>query len=288
MGIWNVLFRSRVIELNIFKSWGKEVAKVKAKAKRKKPIFNSDFGMTAINRSREIAQQEILNKVYPLSVEFDSVEGQKIINQFYSDFGFSSGQDGIFVPEYVVLKAHNYGDLIIAIKMQQARSVKQWAIEVESYLYNPDTDEFRIIHYEKELNGCDYHEIFYDLPIKIDRGLGIKTRWTGLEAEIDKDYDNYDLDGFYLSSRRYYIVGGFKFLTINLYNEFRFLQRLREQNRLEEALSLIMDDLVKSGMVNHSMQPTYGSNTVLPVNMLNYLHDNHFDKFNKSDFAGLI
>lgn len=96
-----------------------------------------------------------------------------------------------------LLYPHIKGDLIIAIKHRLISMRQKWNIRMEFYIRNTETGEEEIA------------ELFFDLPevemkeiksehsdIKILRDGGFKTRWEGLDKEVEKALKPLEEEGF--------------------------------------------------------------------------------------------
>lgn len=209
----------------------------------------------------------ILSQVHQLEMVFSMEESKKVVDNFFIDNGYSINQAGIFVPESVVLKAYNYSDLIIALKMQQIECT-DWALSIDTHFYNLETDQMTTVPYYVELNGIGYFDIYREMPIKVDRGAGIKTRWRGLEAELERAYKDQVADGFKRIKTDMHIVGSGKFLNIDLYEEFQYLKGIREIGKIEELFESMNADAIKHGLLDSKLQPLQHDSTGLPVNVI--------------------
>lgn len=209
----------------------------------------------------------ILDKVHSFEMAFSMEESKKVIDSYFTEHGYSINQQGVFVPESVVLKAYGYSDLIIALKMQQV-DCTDWSLSVDTHFYNLDTDEMRTIPFHAELSGLGYFEIYQEMPIQVSRGAGVKTRWRGLEAELNRAYKDHGVDGFSKVRTDVHIVGSGKFLNIDLYEEFMYLKGVRDLGKIEELFLSMNRDAVEHDILDHNLQPIKHDVTGLPVNVI--------------------
>lgn len=259
----------------------------KEKRSRKKYVAHPlDMGLSGINyivdkqealRLKEEKIQlkkdaEFLAKKVPLSMEFCYNDARESILSFFDEYGFSFGDKSVFIPESVVIKAYNYCDLIIALKMQQA-TCTDWHVEATIYGYDLQKDQLIEVQYEKDLSGMTHNELYCDLPLKIDRGAGIKTRWMGLESEIERAFKEKAGKGIEISRIDLNLTGYCQFVSMSFYNEFIFLQIAREHDQIEGVFERLQQDLIKRGLMNEKLQPLHDNTTSIPVNMVNFFID---------------
>jgi len=230
--------------------------------------------MQALHKAHLQQDSTKVNKIYELESTYCIEDSEKIINSFFLENGFQINQKGIFVPEKTILKAHNYSDLIIGLKMQQVEC-EDWELSVETYFYNLETHEHKAIPFTISLRGIGYFEIYQELKIKVDRGAGIKTRWQGLEKELQKAYKEENLEGFTKARTEVHLVGQCKFRHIDAYEEFKYLQDLRDNGTIEEMLDKMYLDAIEQGHLDEKLQPLKHENTGLPMNVIrNYREKN--------------
>lgn len=208
-----------------------------------------------------------VNKIYEYEMTYCIEESKKVIDSFFLENGYQINQAGIFVPEKVVLKAYNYSDLIIGLKMQQFEC-EDWDLSVETHFYNLTTHEYKTVPFFISLSGISYFEIYQELKVKVDRGAGIKTRWQGFEKELDKAYKEENIEGFSKVRTEVHLVGQCNFRHIDAYEEFEYLQNLRENGTIEEMLEKMYEDAIKQGYLDEKLQPLKLENTGLPMNVI--------------------
>lgn len=247
-----------------------------SKKTRLKKLGNIAYGnpMQALYKTHQQQDLAILNKIYEFEMTYCIEESKKVIDAFFIENGYQINQKSIFVPEKTVLKAYNYSDLMIGLKMQQF-DCEDWDLSVETHFYNLETHEQKTVPYFVSLNGIGYFEIYQELKIKVDRGAGIKTRWRGFEKELEKTYAEANVEGFSKVRTEIHLVGKCKFKHIDAYEEFKYLQDLRDNGTIEEMFEKMYQDAVEQGYLDEKLQPLKHENTGLPMSVIrNYREKN--------------
>ena len=220
------------------------------------PSHAQDLHALPIMRIAKQTELDVLSQTLDLEMEYSIEENHKQLDQFFSEYGFTR-LERVFIPESVICKAHNYGELIIALKMQQV-DCSDWKVEVTGNFYNTVTEAFEDVPYSKELNGVSYIEIYKGMPIKIERGHGVKTRWRGLEDELKRHFDDkgYTKDkGWYRGNTIVKFTGQCRFKNIELYEEFMFMRDVISKGNIEKFFEALDQDSIETGRVNEKMQP---------------------------------
>lgn len=236
---------------------------------KRRASIAQELDMLPIMRIASKTTQEVLATPVDLEMEYSIEQSHKIMGDFLASNGLAHSPD-VFIPESVVCKAHNYGELIIGLKMKQVYCT-DWHIEVVGTFYNTKTEQFKDVLYKKTLNGVSYIEVFMGMPIKIDRGNGIKTRWQGLEKELK---DHFDSKGFTSDAKWYRgntnakFIGKCFFNDIESYEEFKHLQKILNDGDIEAFFEAADQDAIKTGRVDEKMQPKNKNLTSMPTNLL--------------------
>lgn len=231
-----------------------------------------------INKQRALEQQRIQNvlaKPHKLSMSFNLQEVQKRLKDFHEAHGITPGQHDrqIFTPEYVVIDAYDQQDLIIALKMQQV-NCENWLVGVDSHFYNYETEEVLTVPFQAKLEGLTYAEIMEEAKVHVEREGGFKTRWRGIEDELNSHYKTYkerDLKSFTLIRSQMKIIGECYFATYKLYQEYLVMIGLRKQGLLMDVLMEQTQTLIDNGDLDHQFQPVKEGTTALPVDAFEYL-----------------
>lgn len=246
------------------------------------PSQAHDLHALPIMRIAKQTELDVLSKSLDLEMEYSIEESHKQIDQFFHTHGFTP-KDSVFLPESVICKAHNYGELIIALKMQQVEC-EDWKVEATGSFFNVETNQFEDVEYSIDLNGVSYIEIYKGMPISIDRGHGIKTRWRGLETEIKKHFDEkgYTTDkGWYRGNTTAKFVGKCRFKNIELYEEFMFIREVLAKGNIDKFFEALDQDSIETGRVNEKMQPLNTHEVSIPYKVKDYF----MKKFSMENFG---
>lgn len=213
--------------------------------------------------------QAILDTPHTFSMEFILERVKEKLQAFHDQHGLTlDTQDkGIFIPESVVIDAYNQDDLIIALKLQQVTCM-DWLVGVDTHLYNRETDEVLTVPFQVRLDGLTYLEVNHGAKVSVERKGGFKTRWKGLEKELNnhyKEYDDHDLTGFKIVQTQIKIVGDCHFINYSMYKENLFLRGLRSEGVLIQFLEDLTKTQVKSGELDYQLQPIDKEKTAIPV-----------------------
>lgn len=213
--------------------------------------------------------QAILDTPHTFSMEFILERVKEKLQAFHDQHGLTlDKQDkGIFIPESVVIDAYHQDDLIIALKLQQVNCM-DWLVGVDTHLYNRETDEVLTVPFQVRLEGLTYLEVNQGAKVSIERKGGFKTRWKGLEKELNdhyKEYDDHDLTGFEIVQTQIKIVGDCYFVNYAMYKENLFLRGLRDHDALISFMEDITKTQVENGELDYQLQPIDKEKTAIPV-----------------------
>jgi hypothetical protein len=96
-----------------------------------------------------------------------------------------------------LLYPHIKGDLIIAIKHRLISMCQKWNIKMFFHIRNTKTGEHEDVEINFILPRSEMRDIKSgEADFKIDRGAGIKTRWKGLDREIEALLKPLEDEGF--------------------------------------------------------------------------------------------
>lgn len=244
------------------------------KAQRsRKPMSQAQQVNSYLAAQAELEQkriQAILDKSYTFSMEFILERVKEKLKAFHDQHGLilDKQDKGIFIPESVVIDAYNQDDLIIALKLQQVTCM-DWLVGIDTHLYNRETDEVLTVPLQVRLEGMTYDGVLQGAKVSVKRKGGFKTRWEGLEKELNnhyKDYDDHDLTGFEIVQTQIKIVGDCYFLNYAMYKENLFLRGLRSEGVLIQFLEDLTKTQVESGELDYQLQPIDKEKTAIPVN----------------------
>lgn len=96
-----------------------------------------------------------------------------------------------------LLYPHIKGDLIIAIKHRLISMCQKWSIRMDFFIRNTETGDEETVELLFDLPKVEMKEIkSEDSTIKILRDGGFKTRWEGLDKEVEKALKPLEQEGF--------------------------------------------------------------------------------------------
>lgn len=189
-------------------------------------------------------QQKLLNdwKEKDVLYEFDMSFVIEQTNKEIGDYAELNGIDlekGGFVPEFVVIKAYQEQDLIIALKMQNLATPKYWEVGIDSHFYKKSTDEILTIPFSIELPEMSHADLMNGCKSSVMRKGGIKTRWKGLQKEMIDNWEDHGIpEGFNLIQSQIYIKAQAHFRSFDSYKEHHYLLAKRDEGVLTEFLEL--------------------------------------------------
>lgn len=126
-------------------------------------------------------QQAAAAGPYTLSMSFCVDEVNTVIDKYRAETGL---QDAEQTPEHVAYSVY-HGDLIICLKNILIPLDQEWHLEVDSYYLNQETEDDMTVSVEFEMEKMPFNEFKFGSKLKVDRGHGLKTRWKGINEELN-------------------------------------------------------------------------------------------------------
>ncbi|MFW1927060.1 hypothetical protein [Acinetobacter ursingii] len=126
-------------------------------------------------------QQTAAAGPYTLSMSFCIDEVNSVIDTYRTETGL---QDAEQTPEHVAYSVY-HGDLIICLKNILIPLDQEWHLSVDSHYYNAETDDDMTVSVEFEMEKMPFNEFKFGSKLKVDRGHGLKTRWKGINDELN-------------------------------------------------------------------------------------------------------
>ncbi len=127
-----------------------------------------------------------------------------------------------------LLYPHIKGDLIIAIKHRLISMCQKWNIRMLFYIRNIETGASEEVELTFDLPKTEMKDIKSgDADFKIDRGAGIKTRWRGLDKEIEDALKPLENEGFECIKTMAHITVNTMFKSPDDYTYFKKEKSLR-------------------------------------------------------------
>lgn len=118
---------------------------------------------------------------YELSMTFCVDEVNEVIDKYREESGL---KDAELTPEHVAYMVYK-GDLIICLKNILIPLSQEWTLKVDSYYFNQETDDEMTVSVEFEMEEMPFNEFKFGSKLKVDRGHGLKTRWKGINQELN-------------------------------------------------------------------------------------------------------
>ena len=191
----------------------------------------------ALSKSRTLLkqkQQQAAQGPYELSMEFCVDDVNETIEQYRADTGLEDAEQ---TPEHVAYSVYK-GDLIICLKNILIPLEQEWHLGVDSHYYNPETDEVMSVPVQFQMPKMSFNEFKFGSTLAVDRGHGLKTRWKGINQELN-DILLADVPvGFerVRSDAKLTCITGFT--NYDCLTEFNFVKRLIRQQGLEGVKKL--------------------------------------------------
>lgn len=171
---------------------------------------------------------------YELSMEFCVDDVNETIEKYRADTGLEDAEQ---TPEHVAYSVYK-GDLIICLKNILIPLEQEWHLGVDSHYYNPETDEVMSVPVQFQMPKMSFNEFKFGSTLAVDRGHGLKTRWKGINQELN-DILLADVPvGFerVRSDAKLTCITGFT--NYDCLTEFNFVKRLIRQQGLDGVRKL--------------------------------------------------
>ncbi|MES5673645.1 hypothetical protein [Acinetobacter baumannii] len=144
---------------------------------RNKPSKN----IQKISNIKRLKQNAAAVGPYTLSMSFCVDEVNTVIDKYRAETGL---QDVEQTPEHVAYSVY-HGDIIICLKNILIPLDQEWRLEVDSYYLNQETEDDMTVSVEFEMEKMPFNEFKFGSKLKVDRGHGLKTRWKGINEELN-------------------------------------------------------------------------------------------------------
>lgn len=194
------------------------------------------------DRTAQSMQTKRANEWKKLDVlyEFDMLFVVEDVNKIIHDFVDSNGlSDEDYVPAYVTVGAYEAQDLIIALKMTNIKAPEFWEIGIDSHFYSTELEDVLTIQFALDIPKMSHAELMAGCETKVNRGVGLKTRWKGLQAEMIDNWEEHGIPkGYELIKSQIYINAQAHFNNYDAYKEHHFLLQLRDTDRLINHLKV--------------------------------------------------
>lgn len=144
---------------------------------------NKFLGLKA-KRNDEIQAQEQRAAAgpYTLSMSFCVDEVNQVIEEYRVEAGL---KDAEMTPEHIAYSVY-HGDLIICLKNILIPLDQEWHLGVDSHYYNAETDQVMSVPVQFQMPKMSFNEFKFGSNLAVDRGYGLKTRWKGINTELNE------------------------------------------------------------------------------------------------------
>ena len=123
------------------------------------------------------------NKMHTLEMTFNIDEVNDSIDNWRASNGLVEKEH---TPKHVVYEVY-HGDLIICLKNLLIPLEQEWFLGVDSHYFNHETEDVLTVPFQFQMPLMSFEEFrFGSELIKVDRGYGMKTRWKGINEELNK------------------------------------------------------------------------------------------------------
>ncbi|MEQ1369221.1 hypothetical protein ABLT80_09130 [Acinetobacter schindleri] len=174
-------------------------------------------------------QQQAAQGPYELSMTFCIDEVNSVVDEYREEQAL---EDEEMTPEHVAYSVY-HGDLIICLKNLLIPLDQEWHLGVDSHYYNPETDEVMTVPVQFQMPKMNFNEFKFGSKLSVDRGHGLKTRWRGINEELNEILLADVPVGFnrVRSDAKLSCLTGFT--DYNCLKEFNFVKKVMRTNGLE-------------------------------------------------------
>ena len=93
--------------------------------------------------------------------------------------------DKELTPKHVVYDVY-HGDLIICLKNLLIPLEQEWFLGVDSHYYSVEKDEVLTVPTQFQMPKMSFEQFRFGCDLTVDRGHGLKTRWKGINDELNE------------------------------------------------------------------------------------------------------
>ncbi len=166
---------------------------------------------------------------YELSMTFCVDEVNEVIDKYREESGL---EDAELTPEHVAYMVYK-GDLIICLKNILIPLSQEWTLNVDSYYFNQETEDEMTVSVEFEMEEMPFNEFKFGSKIKVDRGHGLKTRWKGINQELNDLLLAEVPEGYERTRSEAKLTCITGFTDYKCLQEFNFVKRVLRKNGID-------------------------------------------------------
>ncbi|MFT0696441.1 hypothetical protein ACDX34_20320 [Acinetobacter bereziniae] len=144
---------------------------------------NKFLGLKAKRDAETHAKQQIaVAGPYTFSMSFCVDEVNQVVEEYRVEADL---KDAEMTPEHIAYSVY-HGDLIICLKNILIPLEQEWHLGVDSHYYNIETDQVMTVPVQFQMPKMSFNEFKFGSALAVDRGHGLKTRWKGINAELNE------------------------------------------------------------------------------------------------------
>lgn len=166
---------------------------------------------------------------YELSMTFCVDEVNEVIDKYREESGL---EDAELTPEHVAYMVYK-GDLIICLKNILIPLSQEWTLNIDSYYFNQETEDEMTVSVEFEMEEMPFNEFRFGSKIKVDRGHGLKTRWKGINQELNDLLLAEVPEGYERTRSEAKLTCITGFTDYKCLQEFNFVKRVLRKNGID-------------------------------------------------------
>lgn len=125
--------------------------------------------------------QSQANQTHVLEMTFNIDEVNDSIDTWREENDLA---DKELTPKHVVYDVY-HGDLIICLKNLLIPLEQEWFLGIDSHYYSVEKDEVLTVPTQFKMPKMSFKQFRFGCDLKVDRGAGIKTRWRGINDELN-------------------------------------------------------------------------------------------------------
>ena len=182
----------------------------------------------------QLKQQQAAQGPYELSMSFCIDEVNTVVDQYREEQQLENAE---MTPEHVAYSVY-HGDLIICLKNLLIPLDQEWHLGVDSHYYNPETDEVMTVPVQFQMPKMHFNEFKFGSKLAVDRGHGLKTRWRGINEELNEILLADVPVGFERVRSDAKLTCWTGFTDYNCLKEFNFVKKIIRKSGLEGIKSL--------------------------------------------------
>lgn len=179
-------------------------------------------------------QQQVAQGPYELSMTFCVDEVNTVVENHREE---NNLEDTEMTPEHVAYSVY-HGDLIICLKNILIPLDQEWLLGIDSHYYNPETDEVMTVPVQFQMPKMNFNEFKFGSKLAVDRGHGLKTRWRGINDELNEIILAEVPIGFDRVRSDAKLTCWTGFTNYNCLKEFNFVKKVIRKSGLEGIKNL--------------------------------------------------